>query len=52
MEIHIDICEFCEAGELKFVEADPPWTAEHYICPICDSTYGVETEIVFESDFL
>lgn len=51
MEIHTGICEECEIGELKFVEADLPWQAEHYICPVCDSTFNVEKEIVFEAEF-
>lgn len=45
------ICENCELGELQYVEEDPPWSTEHFICPICDSTYCVEREIVFEADF-
>lgn len=38
----MELCDFCEVGELELVEADPPWTVEHYICPVCDSTYNVE----------
>lgn len=46
----MEICDFCEVGELKFVEADEPWTAEHFICPVCDSTYNVEYEVEFEME--
>lgn len=44
-------CEHCNMGNLKYVEADEPYQAEHYICPVCDSTYPVEYEVVFEADF-
>lgn len=47
----MEICDFCEVGELEFVEANPPWQAEHFICPVCDSTYRVEIDIVFEAEF-
>lgn len=46
-----EICDFCKTGELEFVKADEPWSAEHFICPICDSTYNVEVDIVFEPEF-
>jgi transposase-like protein len=51
MEIETAVCDMCYLGELKFVKADPPYRAEHYVCPVCDSTYAVEKELVFEADF-
>ena len=50
MEIQKELCTFCGKAELKFVAAVPPYSAECFICPVCDSTYNVETEIVFESE--
>jgi hypothetical protein len=47
----MEICEHCNTGELKLVAADPPWTVEHFICPVCDSTYAVEYDLVFEPEF-
>ena len=44
----MEICDFCEVGELKFVEEDPPWTTEHFICPVCDATYNVDYDIECE----
>ena len=46
-----EICDHCKMGELQYVEEDPPWHTEHFICPVCDSTYNVEIDIVFEADF-
>lgn len=46
----MELCEFCEMGELKLVEANPPWTTTHFQCPVCDSTYSAEIEIEFEMD--
>ena len=50
MEIHKGICPECNVGLLNFVKADLPWSAKHFICPVCDSTYEVEKEIVFEME--
>jgi hypothetical protein len=43
--------EICEIGELILIEENFPYNTEYFICPICDSTYNVEREIVFEADF-
>ena len=50
MEIETEICNFCNVGELQYV-ATYNYVAEHFICPVCDSTYAVEKEIVFEQEF-
>ena len=46
----MEICDYCDTGELKLVPADLPWSAEHFICPVCDSTYNVEHSIELELD--
>jgi len=51
MEELIFICEHCDMGQLVYHPADEPYQAEHYSCPVCDSTYPVEYEVVFEADF-
>lgn len=47
----MQVCEVCEEGELQFVEESPPYVAECFICPVCDSTYCVETYIEFKPEF-
>ena len=44
----MEICDFCGVGELKFVEANPPYTIAHFQCAVCDSTYGVEYDLEVE----
>ena len=51
MIIEEHLCEECNLGTLKYVEATGPWEGEHFICPICDSVYEVITEVNFEPDF-
>lgn len=46
----MDICEYCKEGELELVPAVEPYSAECYICPVCDSTYDVEYYIAIEPD--
>ena len=47
----MEICSFCLIGELKLIAADGVWTVEHFQCPVCDSTYGVEVDIEFTPEF-
>jgi len=48
-------CHHCEGGTLTFVEANPPYSGDHYQCEHCDSTYpdfvveGVDVEVSPES---
>jgi len=44
----MELCDFCGVGELKYVEAVEPTIAEHFICPVCDSTYAVEYDLEVE----
>lgn len=44
----MEICDFCEVGELELVDADPPRTLAHFQCPVCDSTYNVEYDLEVE----
>ena len=44
----MDECDFCGYGELNFVEECLPYSVEHFICPVCDSTYAVEYEYEIE----
>jgi hypothetical protein len=34
-------CPKCQCA-LEIVKADPPWTEDHYQCPICDGTYNIK----------
>ena len=43
----MELCDFCEVGELEFVEATP-YTLEYFLCPVCDATYPVEYSIECE----
>lgn len=36
------ICLHCFKAELILVHQDLPYSEEHYICPICDSTFPTE----------
>ena len=48
--IEDNTCEDC-GGTLNLVPADPPWTIEHFQCSICDGTFNVIYDIVFEQEF-
>lgn len=36
------VCPYCKEAKLKVIDADPPWTIEHYQCPKCDSTFNID----------
>jgi transposase-like protein len=33
-------CQYCGADAVEKVQADPPWTDDHYQCVACDSTFN------------
>ncbi len=45
-----DICPHCKKGKLKYAYANFPFSDEHLICDICDSTYNIKYDQMWSED--
>jgi len=35
----IRTCKNCDCSEVELIRGNPPYDVDHWMCPLCDSTY-------------